>query len=84
MPDAIILENCIRVHAKVSLEGPALMTIIFTRDKSPDSLPLLTREQPRPARQRCRYGELMSLISQGLDTNGFLRLGSSPSEAQPP
>ena len=40
MPDAIILENCIRVHAKVSLEELALMAMISTRDKFPDWLPL--------------------------------------------
>lgn len=84
MPDAIILENCIRVHAKVSLEGLALMAMISTRDKFPGWLPPLAREQPRPARQRSRCGELMSLISQGLDTNGFLRLDSSPFGAHPP
>ena len=36
-----------------------LRKTISTRDKFPDWLPLLAREQPRPARQRSRCGELI-------------------------
>ena len=37
---------------------------IFTRDKFPDWLPRLAREQPRPARQQSRCGELMSDLTR--------------------